>query len=78
MPKLSEKKAKSIRATSFVAEVVEKYGIGRYGDIGQKSFMDNPPEQWDDYERQLFDICMEIEDRMRDRIVEIVEGRVRS
>ncbi len=58
---------------SVFADIIESHEVGRYGGFRPNSFMDEAPEQWSEHEKLIFDMLSEVEDRIKVKIVEILE-----
>ena len=53
--KLSKRKLSELKTLSVVHEVLQYYG---------HAWVKNPPDEWDNYEKQIYDMANEIETRM--------------
>ena len=61
--KLSKRKISELKTVSVAHDILQYYG---------HAFVNNPPDQWDNYEKKLYDMANEIENKMIDAFFEIL------
>lgn len=78
--KISKKKIKEITRLSVFDEIFRTQTNNRFYRAfpSNEPFYVHPPDEWNDDEESLFDLVTEIERRMKERILEIIESRQRE
>lgn len=70
--KLSRKKRQEISRVSFALQTFEQVCPKENGNF---SWWETPPEMWSDGQRELWDLVLENEDRVKAAILEILDPR---
>lgn len=70
-PTISKKVIKEIRFASVYAAIIrEHFTVTTNGQ--DRCFIDNPPENWNNEERQAFDLLSNVEDTFREKVLSIL------
>ena len=73
MAKLSKKQIREINRITFIHDVIKDTDNDRL--IGQTHWVDTQPEMWNNQERELYDILITLEYRVKNAVLEIVGGK---
>jgi len=74
MAKISKRQIKEINRISFIHDVIKEQYTDNDRLIGGTHWVDTPPDMWNNQERELYDILIALESKIKDEVLRIVGG----
>ncbi|HEY6244614.1 MAG TPA: hypothetical protein VIX17_11730 [Pyrinomonadaceae bacterium] len=70
MARVSKKTLRAIQGVSVFDSILRE----RFTSSMTGYFADHAPEMWNDEQKEIFDIASEVEDKLKDKVLDILNG----